>query len=127
MSTFKKVSAFDEVFTFACGRHSVICEFSDSFKMKDRETGEFKQKNGCDILYKNITFYDVEDKTKTTARFSDGQIYYFLKGLVNTHEALEGKKQSEIIKYLAENAVDVYVTKHPQYGKQFSAYAPKEG
>lgn len=125
MATFKSVCKFDKVFAPACGKHACIIEFSESFKLKDRETGEYRQKDGCDILYKNVTFYDIEEKKQFTQRLSDGQLFYFFKSLVNTHECFEGKTQSEIVKALAENAVDIYVSKHPQYGLQFSGYAPR--
>jgi hypothetical protein len=125
MATFAKVQKFDKVFTPAQGKHACIIEFSESYKMMDKATGEYRKKDGCDVLYKTITFFDMDAKTQFSQRFSDGQIYYLLKSLAQTHEEFEGKTQSQIVKAVAESPVDIFVSKHPQYGLQFSGYAPK--
>ena len=126
MATFAKEQKFDKVFTPAQGKHLCKIEFSHSFKLEDKESESgFKQKDGCDIQYKTLTFYDMDKKTKFSKRFSGGQIEYLLKSIAQTHEEFEGVPESGIVKALAEAPVDIYVSKHPQYGLQFSAYAPK--
>ena len=126
MATFAKVSKFPKVITPVCGRHSVIVEFSPSFKISDPDTGEFKQKGGVDILYKDVTFYDMTEQRQFHKVMSDGQLHYLLASFAYSIDALEGKTESEIEKFLAETPVDLYVTKHPQFGYQFSGREPKK-
>ena len=125
MADFRTVAKYDEIITPVCGRHSVRIELSPSYKIPDPETGEFKQKGGVDILYTKVTFYDMESKTQFKKTMTDGQLHYLLASFAYALDVLEGKTESQIKKFIAETPVDLYVSKHPTFGYQFSGKAPR--